>query len=70
VGSIVDPAWEEEMQQEDVTEFKGQLRGDLIEPTDVEYENERKVYNAVSCLLRLVSTRRRLASARFRSCEF
>jgi hypothetical protein len=32
------------MQQEDVNEFKGQLRGDLIEPTDAQYEKERKVY--------------------------
>src|SRR5258708_25962442 len=35
------------MQQDDVNEFKGQLRGDLIEPTDVQYEKERKVYNAM-----------------------
>jgi len=35
------------MQQEDVIEFKGQLRGDLIEPTDVQYEKERRVYNAM-----------------------
>ncbi len=35
------------MQQEDVVEFKGQLRGDLIEPTDEQYEKERKVYNGM-----------------------
>ncbi len=35
------------MQQEDISEFKSQLRGDLIEPTDVRYEEERKVYNAM-----------------------
>ena len=35
------------MQQQDVTEFKGQLRGDLIEPTDARYDHERKVYNAM-----------------------
>ncbi len=35
------------MQQEDISEFKSQLRGDLIEPTDVRYEKERKVYNAM-----------------------
>jgi FAD/FMN-containing dehydrogenase len=35
------------MQQEDVDKFKDQLRGDLIEPTDVQYEKERKVYNAM-----------------------
>jgi hypothetical protein len=35
------------MQHEDVIEFKGQLRGSLIEPTDAEYEKERKVYNAM-----------------------
>ena len=38
---------EEDMQLEDVTEFKVQLRGSLIEPTDPEYEKERKVYNAM-----------------------
>ena len=35
------------MQQEAVAEFKGKLRGDLIEPTDPRYESERKVYNAM-----------------------
>ncbi len=35
------------MQQQDVTEFKGQLRGDLIEPTDARYDKEREVYNAM-----------------------
>jgi len=35
------------MQQEDIAEFKGQLRGELIEPTDMQYEKERKVYNAM-----------------------
>src|ERR1022692_1744119 len=38
---------EEAMQQEAVNEFKAQLRGDLIEPTDAGYEKERKVYNAM-----------------------
>ena len=35
------------MQPEAVTEFKGHLRGALIEPTDPRYEEERKVYNAM-----------------------
>ena len=35
------------MQQETVAEFKAQLRGDLIEPTDARYEEARKVYNAM-----------------------
>src|ERR1700693_4984801 len=35
------------MQQEAVNEFKAQLRGDLLEPTDARYEEERKVYNAM-----------------------
>ena len=35
------------MQPEAVTEFKGHLRGALIEPTDARYEEERKVYNAM-----------------------
>jgi len=35
------------MKQEDLTEFKNQLRGDLIEPTDATYEEARKVYNAM-----------------------
>src|SRR6266540_6926956 len=38
---------EETMQQEAITQFKGQLRGDLIEPTDARYEEARKVYNAM-----------------------
>src|ERR1700721_1761260 len=35
------------MQQEAVNEFKAQLRGGLLEPTDARYEEERKVYNAM-----------------------
>ena len=35
------------MRQEDITEFKSQLRGGLIEPTDATYEEARKVYNAM-----------------------
>jgi len=35
------------MDQQDVTQFKGQLRGDVIEPTDANYEDVRKVYNAM-----------------------
>ena len=35
------------MQQEAITQFKGQLRGELIEPTDTRYEEARKVYNAM-----------------------
>jgi len=35
------------MQQEVINEFRGQLRGQLIEPTDASYEKERKVYNAM-----------------------
>jgi FAD binding domain/Berberine and berberine like len=35
------------MQQEAVTQFKSQLRGELIEPTDPRYEEARKVYNAM-----------------------
>jgi len=35
------------MQQEAVNQFKGQLRGELIEPTDANYDEARKVYNAM-----------------------
>src|ERR1700752_3806605 len=35
------------MQQQDIREFKSQLRGDLVEPTDESYERERRVYNAM-----------------------
>ncbi len=35
------------MQQEAVSQFKGQLRGELIEPTDARYEEACKVYNAM-----------------------
>src|SRR5258707_8424434 len=35
------------MQQQDIREFKSQLRGDLVEPTDEQYEKERRVYNAM-----------------------
>jgi len=35
------------MQQQDVSEFKGQMRGNVIEPTDAQYEQERKVYNGM-----------------------
>src|SRR5712675_2635271 len=35
------------MQQQDIREFKSQLRGDLVDPTDDEYEKERRVYNAM-----------------------
>jgi len=35
------------MQQQAITEFKGQLRGELIEPNDTRYEEARKVYNAM-----------------------
>jgi hypothetical protein len=35
------------MNQEAVTQFKSQLRGELIEPTDAGYDEARKVYNAM-----------------------
>jgi len=35
------------MQQQAITEFKAQLRGELIEPTDPRYDDARKVYNAM-----------------------
>jgi hypothetical protein len=35
------------MEKEIISEFKNQLRGELVEPTDPGYENERKVYNAM-----------------------
>jgi hypothetical protein len=35
------------MNQETVTEFRSQLRGELIEPTDAGYDEARKVYNAM-----------------------
>ena len=35
------------MNQEAVTQFKSQLRGELIEPTDARYDEARKVYNAM-----------------------
>src|SRR5437868_9475249 len=33
--------------QEAVTQFRGQLRGELIQPGDPGYENARKVYNGM-----------------------
>jgi FAD/FMN-containing dehydrogenase len=38
---------EEAMHQDVINQFKGQLRGELIEPTDARYEESRKVYNAM-----------------------
>ena len=35
------------MQQEAINEFRTQLRGELIEPTDAHYDEARKVYNAM-----------------------
>ena len=35
------------MQQEALNQFKGQLRGQLIEPDDAHYEEARKVYNGM-----------------------
>lgn len=35
------------MQQQDVAEFRGQIRGNVIEPADAQYDLERKVYNAM-----------------------
>ena len=35
------------MNHEAINELKSQLRGDLIEPSDARYEEERKVYNAM-----------------------
>jgi hypothetical protein len=35
------------MQQQDIDEFKGQLRGGLVQPSDERYEKERQVYNAM-----------------------
>lgn len=35
------------MQPEAISQFKAQLRGDLIETTDARYEEARKVYNAM-----------------------
>jgi len=35
------------MQTADITEFRNQLRGDLIDPSDDRYDNERRVYNAM-----------------------
>jgi len=35
------------MQPETITQFKGQLRGELIEPADPRYEEARKVYNGM-----------------------
>jgi hypothetical protein len=35
------------MEQEAVTQFRSQLRGELIEPADPRYEDARKVYNAM-----------------------
>jgi FAD/FMN-containing dehydrogenase len=35
------------MDQEAVAQFKSQLRGELIEPTDARYDEARKVYNAM-----------------------
>jgi FAD/FMN-containing dehydrogenase len=38
---------EESMHQAEITEFRNQLRGELIEPTDERYDAERQVYNAM-----------------------
>lgn len=35
------------LQQETVAQFRGQLRGELIEPTDASYEQSRQVYNGM-----------------------
>ena len=35
------------MDQEAIAQFKSQLRGELIEPTDARYDDVRKVYNAM-----------------------
>ena len=35
------------MEQEAIVQFRGQLRGDLIEPSDARYEEARKVYNGM-----------------------
>src|ERR1700757_3140307 len=35
------------MHQKEISEFRSQLRGELIEPTHERYETERKVYNAM-----------------------
>ena len=35
------------LQQEAVTQFRGQFRGELIEPGDARYESARQVYNAM-----------------------
>ncbi|MGH9377573.1 MAG: oxidoreductase, partial [Terriglobia bacterium] len=35
------------MQHETITQFRAQLRGELIEPTDARYAEARKVYNAM-----------------------
>ena len=35
------------LQQDAVTQFRGQFRGELIEPEDARYESARKVYNAM-----------------------
>ncbi|HVT99395.1 MAG TPA: FAD-binding oxidoreductase [Acidobacteriaceae bacterium] len=35
------------MNQEAITSFRTQLRGELIEPTDAHYDESRKVYNAM-----------------------
>jgi FAD binding domain/Berberine and berberine like len=35
------------MNPEAITQFKSQLRGELIEPTDARYDEARKVYNAM-----------------------
>jgi hypothetical protein len=43
----ISPDKEEPMQQEAVNEFRNQLRGELIEPTDPAYDEARKVYNAM-----------------------
>jgi hypothetical protein len=38
---------EDGMQENDVTEFKSKLRGELIEPGDAGYDKAREVYNAM-----------------------
>src|SRR5438309_9222961 len=35
------------LQQDAINQFRSQLRGELIEPADAGYEEERKVYNAM-----------------------
>lgn len=62
------------MHQADITQFRNQLRGELIEPADERYDAERQVYNAMidrkpRMIVRCADVADVIASIRLRSCR-